>query len=151
MAECRREVSAANRLVLNANILLRAIFGVRALNLLQAYEEKFSFYTPDVCFEDAGKYLPKIAKRSISTLLAAWNVLDQVRGLVHIIDQTIYDCHKDAGLRRICLRDAADWPIHATALLVRAPIRTKDQDFFGCGTATWTTQTVEVYFKDTPA
>jgi hypothetical protein len=50
-------------LVLDANILLRAVFGVRVRALLETYEEEVSFYSPDVCFDDARKYIPEIAKR----------------------------------------------------------------------------------------
>jgi predicted nucleic acid-binding protein len=39
------------RLVLDANILLRAVFGVRVRSLLETYEDSVSFYTPEVCFK----------------------------------------------------------------------------------------------------
>ena len=42
------------RLILDANILLRAVFGVRVLSLLEAYEDSVAFYTPEVCFSDVG-------------------------------------------------------------------------------------------------
>ncbi len=38
------------RLVLDANILLRAVFGVRVRALLEAYEDVASFYAPDIMF-----------------------------------------------------------------------------------------------------
>ncbi|MHB2008962.1 MAG: PIN domain-containing protein [Acidobacteriaceae bacterium] len=49
------------RLVLDANILLRDVFGVRVRSLLETYEDSVRFYTPDVCFSDARKYIPVIA------------------------------------------------------------------------------------------
>jgi hypothetical protein len=42
-------------LVLDANILLRAVFG-RVRELLEAFEDTVTFYSPDVCFDDARKY-----------------------------------------------------------------------------------------------
>ena len=45
------------RLVLDANILLRAALGVRFRTLLKTYEDSTSFYTPDICFLDARKYI----------------------------------------------------------------------------------------------
>jgi hypothetical protein len=45
-------------LVLDANILLRVVFGIRVLTLLETYEDSVSFYTPDICFSDALKYIP---------------------------------------------------------------------------------------------
>lgn len=71
-------MSRRKGLVLDANILLRAVFGQRVRELLETYEDEVGFYSPDVCFEDA---------------------------------------------------------------------RTEDQDFFGSGVATWTTDRVELYLK----
>lgn len=34
------------RLVLDDNILIRAVFGIRVLTLLETYEDSVSFYTP---------------------------------------------------------------------------------------------------------
>jgi len=36
----------------------------------------------------------------------------------------------------------------AAALLLDAPVWTEDQDFFGSGTATWTTSNVDLYLRD---
>ncbi len=49
------------RLVLDANILLRAVFGVRVRSLLETYEDSVLFFAPDVCFADARKYIPSVA------------------------------------------------------------------------------------------
>ena len=49
-------------LVLDANILLRAVFGRRVRELLEKYEDEARFYTPGVCFEDAERYIPVISK-----------------------------------------------------------------------------------------
>jgi hypothetical protein len=48
-------------LVLDANILLRAVFGRRVRDILETYEDQAQFYTPDVCFQDARRYIPVIA------------------------------------------------------------------------------------------
>jgi len=40
-------------LVLDANILMRAVLGRRVCMLLETYEDATSFYRPDVCFADA--------------------------------------------------------------------------------------------------
>jgi hypothetical protein len=43
-------------LVLDANILIRAVFGQRVRQILEAYEDVAGFYSPEVCFQDAQKY-----------------------------------------------------------------------------------------------
>lgn len=50
------------RLVLDANILLRAVFGARVRRLLEAYEDSVAFYAPEVCFADARRYIPTISE-----------------------------------------------------------------------------------------
>ena len=55
------------RLVLDANTLLRAVFGVRVRNLLKAYEDSVWFYAPDICFADARRYIPSISANAKST------------------------------------------------------------------------------------
>jgi len=46
-------MTAPRGLVLDANILMRAVLGRRVLELLQRYEDVVEFYSPDVCFDDA--------------------------------------------------------------------------------------------------
>ena len=44
-------------------------------------------------------------------------------------------------------RDRSDWSYLALALTFDCPIWTEDQDFFGSGVATWTTDRVEIYLS----
>ena len=50
-------------LVLDANILLRAVFGQRVRQILEDYEDQANFYAPDICFHDARKYIPDLSSR----------------------------------------------------------------------------------------
>jgi PIN domain len=45
-------------LVLDANILIRAVLGNKVRTLITTYSESIDFFTPDVCMADAKKYLP---------------------------------------------------------------------------------------------
>ncbi|HEY1804976.1 MAG TPA: PIN domain-containing protein [Terracidiphilus sp.] len=56
-------MSSPRPLVLDANILLRAVFGVRVRGILESFEDAAAFYSPDVCFEDARRYIPLLAER----------------------------------------------------------------------------------------
>ncbi len=60
---------------------------------------------------------------------------------------SLYEGLEDEARQRIDARDAEDWPVVATALLLAAPIWTEDQDFFGTGIATWTSDRVELFLK----
>ena len=52
--------------------------------------------------------------------------------------------HKEE-LARIETRDPDDWPILATAMALDCPVWTEDNDFFGTGVPTWTSDRVELY------
>lgn len=136
------------RLVLDANILLRAVFGVRVRTLLESYEDSVTFYTPDVCFNDARKYIPVISATRRLDSAAGLLLLDRFARLIEAIDQDLYGQHEPTARERMRSRDIADWPIVATSLLLDCPIWTEDQDFFGSGIATWTTNNVELYLRD---
>ena len=59
-------------LVLDANILIRAVLGVRVRTLLERYEKICEFYGPDVCFLEARRYLPQIVGNRASILDRRW-------------------------------------------------------------------------------
>jgi hypothetical protein len=50
-------------IVLDANILIRAVLGKRARGLIENYVNIIDFFTPDVAFEDARRYLPEILQK----------------------------------------------------------------------------------------
>jgi len=141
-------VRASKRLVLDANILLRGVFGNRVRALLEAYEADVSFYSPDVCFGDVRTYIPLVANRRRLDVAATLPVLEQLEKIVEVVDRSLYETHESAARSRMASRDIEDWPIMAAAMLLDCPIWTEDQDFFGSGVATWTTATVELYLKE---
>lgn len=142
-------MSQHKRLVLDANILLlRAVFGRRVRELLEKYEDEARFYTPDVCFEDAKRYIPVISKDRGFDVELGLSVLDQIGRNVEQVDRSLYEEYQQTARGRIALRDPDDWPIVATALLLDLPIWTEDQDFFGSGIATWTSDRVDLYLQE---
>lgn len=135
-------------LVLDANILLRAVFGQRVQHILEAYEDEARFYAPDTCFADAERYIPDISKRRTLNVDLALSVLEQVGGIVERVDRSLYEEYETTARGRVGARDPEDWPVVAVALLLELPIWTEDQDFFGSGVATWTTDRVELYLRE---
>ena len=134
-------------LVLDANILLRAVFGVRVMNLLNTYENNTDFYSPDLCFTEAEKYVAVLAKRKGIETKLAQSVLDLVSRIVQSVDQSLYEDFEKPARERIERRDPRDWPVIAVAMLLNIPVWTEDQDFFGSGIPTWTTDRVEMYLR----
>lgn len=133
-------------LVLDANILIRAVLGQRVYKILNQYADATTFFAPDVAFVDAEKYLPPIfADRKLDWRLGA-ATLNQLPMLVQCITLDVYGGFEPQARRRI--RDVKDWPVLATAMALDCPVWTEDQDFFGSGVATWTTGTVQMYLSD---
>jgi predicted nucleic acid-binding protein len=134
-------------LVLDANILIRAVLGSRVLFLLRKYVEQVEFLTPDTAFQEARERLPQILERRKVPVAPALAMLDLVGGLVQTVEIETYSQFESIARERIDRRDEDDWPILASALALDCPIWTEDTDFFGCGVATWTTDRVELYLS----
>jgi|SRR5208282_692444 len=136
-------------LVLDANILIRAVFGFRVSQLLETYEDLASFYSPDTCFQEAQEYIPQLAKRRNVDVSLASSVLEEVKRIVVAVDRSLYEGYEGPARERIRGRDPDDWPVVAVALMLGLPVWTEDQDFFGSGIPTWTTDRVEVFLRGT--
>jgi predicted nucleic acid-binding protein len=132
-------------LVLDANILIRAVFGSRVLSLLRKYADRMEFLAPDTAFQEAREHLPRILERRNVQLAPAFAMLELVATLVQTIEIEAYSRFESVAGERIGRRDEDDWPILASALALDCPIWTEDTDFFGCGVATWTTDRVELF------
>lgn len=132
-------------LVLDANILVRAVLGQRVRELILAHAQDVLLFAPDVAYADARKYLPDLLDKRGIAAGPAMNVLDRLEAVVRPLDAEVYRSHQTAALQRIAQRDADDWPILACALALDCPVWTEDTDFFGAGVATWTTDRVALY------
>jgi len=75
-------MSSRKGLVLDANILLRAVFGTRVRQLLETYEDVAGFCSPDACFRETEEYLPDLAKRRAVDSSVALTVLQGVSRIV---------------------------------------------------------------------
>ena len=135
-------------IILDANILIRAILGNKVRTLITDNIERIDFFTPEVCIADVQKYLPILFEKRSIPIEPALILLQDLRSLLHVVDETIYQREKEEAQLRIKNRDLQDWPIVATALTLNCPIWTEDQDFFGTGISTWTTDRVHLFFED---
>lgn len=135
-------------LVLDANILIRAVLGTRVQLLLHKYAGRVELYVPDSAFEEACEHLPLILERRGMPDFPVMEVLDSIGKLVQIVEADVYAPMESLARQRLTRRDEDDWPVLALALELGHPIWTEDTDFFGCGVATWTTDRVELYLSE---
>jgi predicted nucleic acid-binding protein len=133
-------------IVLDANILIRAVLGTRVRELILDNAATVKFFAPDVAYADARKYLPALLKKRGIEANAAMRVLDGLETIVRPIDAELYEGMQLQALQRIAMRDADDWPVLACAMTLGCPVWTEDADFFGTGVATWTSDRINLYF-----
>ena len=91
-----------------------------------------------------------LISRSVAALTpqSVYRSWKQIGRIVEPVDRSLYEDYENLAQERVVTRDPDDWPIVAVALLLDFPIWTEDQDFFGSGVATWTTDRVELYLRE---
>ena len=110
----------SKRLVLDANILIRAVLGRKVFALLDAYADQVDFITAYEAFEDARTYLPDIlAKRGVAPrdIELALETVDRLTHLVSPVPEDAYRELEFNARARLTGRDEEDWPFVALALL----------------------------------
>jgi predicted nucleic acid-binding protein len=134
-------------LVLDANILIRAVLGNKVRDLIITHSDTVCFFTPDVCMEDSKKYLPVLLEKRKLPSVSVLELLSHLEQVVKVVDEEVYKGFQKEACQRMAIRDIRDWPIVATALTFNCPIWTEDQDFFGSGVSTWTTDRIHIFFN----
>lgn len=135
-------------IVLDANILIRAVLGKRVRELIVENAATVKFFAPEVAYADARRYLPALLEKRGIDSDAAMAVLDALESIVQPLESELYASQQQQALQRIALRDADDWPILACAMMMGCPVWTEDADFFGSGVATWTSDRVALYLTE---
>lgn len=135
-------------IVLDTNILIRAILGERVPNLLEKYHFHCNFITPALCYQELSNHLPQILQQRNLPLETFSDAIEKLTKIVMPIAQEIYSEYEDDAKERIGERDLNDWQILALTLSLNSPIWTEDQDFFGVGIATWNTRNIEIYLSN---
>lgn len=135
------------RLVIDANILIRAVLGQRVRRLIADTCESVAFYVAEANYEEAEHYLAQLAPaRGIPD--AVWREsLNAVMSAIQLVGQEELTLVETEAKARIAGRDERDWPAVAAAMQFSCPVWTEDSDFFGAGVPTWTTETVEIYLN----
>jgi predicted nucleic acid-binding protein len=142
-----KEIETARALVLDANIMIRGVFGTRVRTLIERYANEVALFTPQTCVDEVREYIPPLcAKRGWDPAVALETLDALLTGIEIVESASLAELESDAR-RRIAARDPDDWPALALAMAINAPVWTEDPDFFGAGVATWTTRNVEIYLS----
>jgi predicted nucleic acid-binding protein len=110
-------------IVLDANILIRAILGRRVRQILEQYASpEIRFFAPDVAYADAEKYLPQLLDKRGKPDASVSSSLEYLQNLVEPLDRDSYIAFEEQARQRLRGRDEDDWPILATALAFNLPV-----------------------------
>ena len=142
---------ASRALVLDANILLRAVLGSRVSQLLADHAAGVTFLAPDIAFGEVREHLPAILAKRGQPAEAVQAAVDKLQALARVVVAVPAESYlpmKPRAMARIGARDPDDWPVLACALAADCPIWTEDADFFGAGVATWTTANIELFLAE---
>lgn len=142
-------MAAGPRIVLDANILIRAVLGRRVKKIITEHAEHAEFFAPELAYAESERHLPEIlAKHDRADQIdQALAYLGGLQAVVLPVPEEVYESVRAAALSRIESRAPDDWPVLAAALVIECPIWTEDRDFFGTGVPTWTTDRVELYLS----
>jgi predicted nucleic acid-binding protein len=131
-------------LVLDANILIRAVLGQRVRRILETHSDSVSFFVPEIAYAEAEEHAALVLKRGGDPSKAV-RLLRSLAALGTVVRGDLYGDFEAEARKRLAARDPDDWPILAAALALDCPIWTEDTDFFGCGVATWTSASIDSF------
>jgi predicted nucleic acid-binding protein len=98
-------------IVLDANVLIRAVLGRRVRHLLDTYTAHgVRFYAPDVAFVDAQKYLPSLLVKRGKPVADVFSAIEYLQHIVEPVDQEFYVLFEAEARQRLRGRDEDDWP-----------------------------------------
>ena len=139
----------ANRaLVLDANILIRAVLGTRVRLILERHADNLSFFVPETAYLEAGGHLATLVTKRGGDAAKALGLLRTVLGLCDLVGADLYVDFEAEARKRLGARDPDDSTIGRflrPPFAWIAPIWTEDTDFFGCGVPTWTSNRIEIF------
>jgi predicted nucleic acid-binding protein len=134
--------------VLDANILIRAVLGNRVRRIIEDHAGHISFFVPQLAYAEAEKHLGTLVKNRGGNPAAATGLLSKLVALCEVVTPDLYTQFETKARHRLGSRDPEDWPILACAIALSCPIWTEDTDFFGCGVATWTSRNIHLFLAD---
>ena len=135
-------------LVVDANILVRAVLGQRVRGLIEKYGSTTVLFVPETAYNEAKEHIPVLIRRRGGDPDKALRLLAALYCWMEPIGSDIYSHFEAHAKSRLAGRDVDDWPTLASALALVCPIWTEDTDFFGCGVPTWTSDRVELFLRE---
>ena len=98
----RGERVADRRVILDANILARAVLEVRARELVERYAAAVALYGPDTAIVEMQEHLPAIFAKRQWPAARAMVVFEALRVFIQELPGPFYADQEDTALARLC-------------------------------------------------
>ena len=109
-------------LVLDANILIRAVLGQRVRRILEDHADNISLFLPETAYAEAEEHLAALVMKRGGDPSKALIALKAIAALVTMVGDDLYRDFEVEARKRLGARDPEDWPILAAALALGCPI-----------------------------
>lgn len=139
-------------LVVDANILIGELLRKKGRELIQ--HPQLDLYISERVFSESSYELNKrvniMVKQGKMDQTLGNEVFEEAKSIIesfiNVVPKEEYKHLENKAKKRIP-RDPNDWECVAIALLLNIDIWTNDEDFLGCGIATWSTNTIRYYIS----
>jgi predicted nucleic acid-binding protein len=120
-------------------------FGQRVRRILEIHVDNVSFFVPETAYMEAEEHLAALVVKRGGDPRKALEALKAMAALANMVGNHLYGDFEAEARKRLGASDPEDWPVLAAALALGCPIWTEDTDFFGCGVATWTSGSIDIF------
>jgi predicted nucleic acid-binding protein len=117
-------------LVVDANILVRAVLGRRVREVIETHAEDVLLFVPESGYVEAEEHLAALVVKHGGDPEKALVLLRCLAHLMELIGSEVYGEFEVEARERLARRDP------------------EDTDFFGCGVATWTSDRVRMFLRE---
>ena len=111
----------SRELVVDANILVRAVLGRRVRELIEMFAGEVSFFVPESAYAEADEHLAALVIKRGGDPEKALALLRSLGRLGNLIGSEVYGEFEAEARERLGRRDPEDWPILASALALGCP------------------------------
>ena len=143
------------RLIVDASVLVGEL--LRSAGRERLADDRLQLFLPEQTWGEVQVELPRrirafAERRRLEEAVAADLVsaaLTAIEANVDVVPQPVHKAVEEEARAR-SLRDPADWPLVASAIVLSGAIWTNDNDLLGTGVATWTTETLVAWLERSP-
>ena len=87
--------------MLDANILIRAVLGIRVRRILENYADNVSFFVPEFALSEAREHMATLVNKRGGDPAKALRLLDAIVSVVDFVSPDVYAEHGTEAKRRI--------------------------------------------------